>query len=187
MKRARRLRCGARSGSPAGQRERESASGWTAGRGGRTLVTELVRAEVTAAIAKWRPRLRLMDWSISIRWDDADIGKSSMEGEIDSFYRRALVKVAPNPLDPDQPWKTVEKVVVHELVHILLEQPQDVLEESLNRTPNMGRREASELSASVRQANEYATEWVARVVWEAFEGTLWDSLPKAIAKDEEPG
>lgn len=72
------------------------------------------KRELEALCAKWRRRLRIVDWRLTIRrafvagWPDVD-GDVDYEG----FPRIATIVVDPRAVDP-------ERTLLHELVHMTI-------------------------------------------------------------------
>lgn len=70
------------------------------------------KRELEALCAKWRRRLRIVDWRLTVRrafiagWPDVD-GGNDYEG----FTRVATITIDPRAPDP-------ERTLVHELVHM---------------------------------------------------------------------
>lgn len=161
-------------------------------------MNEAVKADVLAAVAKWRPRLRLMDWSIAYEWDDP--GTYASQCFTQERYRRAKLHFAPdfpslNKGDVPSGWLTLEKLVVHELCHIVVTHLHDAALAVVQTSAPRRRRPAGVLGLwqgggefgkaaqeqafdRLAHANEFTTEWVARMVWEAWERTEWDAEPR---------
>lgn len=140
-------------------------------------MNEAIKAEVLAAVAKWRPRLRLMDWSFAYEWDSDKTDMSKVITE-PSYRRAKLFFSASFPKtaaeDGAGSWLTAEKAVVHELVHIVVTRLHVDARGGIMALRVSEQAERQVLDR-VYAANEYVTEAVARIVWEAYEGTLWDA------------
>lgn len=136
-------------------------------------MSEAIKSEVLAAVEKWRPRLRLMDWSISYKWGAVfDDHNAAMSSDVQPRYRRLCLRVKDDT--EDDHWQTVEKQVVHELCHAITEEPIDIAQDLMNAF-QVGKLTFSAMDTAMRAANERATEWIARLLWEAHEGTAWDA------------
>lgn len=136
------------------------------------MLSDKAKAEIQGYVGKWRPRLRLLDWSIAYEWD-AELDKNSaMSCDVQPQYRRFCLKLSADTKDDH--WATVEKQVLHELCHAVTEEPMEMLTRLMNRL-QLGRSVFEALDTSVRFTNERATEWLARVVWEAYEKVPWDA------------
>lgn len=137
-------------------------------------MNEATKAEVLAAVAKWRPRLRLNDWAVAFTWDaEVDDGKA-MQTEVKTQYRRLTLLVSGDTTNDG--WQTVEKQVLHELCHAITEEPNDIAVDLMNAL-DVGKLTFAALDTALRAASERATEWVASVMWAAYEGTPWDAEP----------
>ena len=139
------------------------------------MTSEAMKAEVLAAVAKWRPRLRLLDWSIAYEWDAHLPDHASMQCVPQQDYRRILLKVR-STHDGAPEWQTLEKEVLHELCHCLTSELSDGIDD-LMRHAKVGQI-AYDLAESVTsKADERLTEWLARLLWEAYEHSDWDAEP----------
>lgn len=142
-------------------------------------MNDATKAEVLAAVAKWRPRLRLNDWSMAIEWDSKETDFIRVHTE--ERYRRFKIHVAPtfpNLTTDDIPgaWLTLEKMVLHELCHVITA-VLHVSARSIIRTAQLGKAVEEQAFDRMDDANELLTEMVARLLWEAWEGTSWDTEP----------
>ena len=136
------------------------------------MLSEATKVEIQGYVAKWRPRLRLMDWSIAYEWDAHLPDHAAMQCIPQPDYRRLLLKVR-STHDGSPEWQTPEKEVLHELCHCLTSELSDLIDD-LMRHAKAGQI-AFDLAESVTEkADERLTEWLARVVWEAYENTAWD-------------
>ena len=133
-------------------------------------MNEATKAEIQGYVAKWRPRLRLMDWSIAYEWDAPLDKGSSMMTDTAAQYRRLRLMVGPDT--KDEGWQTVEKMVLHELCHALSAELYEVAETTVSPAQ----------VGQIERAWEQMTEWLARVVWEAYEGKAWDAEPEGLPK-----
>ena len=134
-------------------------------------MNETKKHEIMEAVGKWRPRLRLMDWSIAYRWDAQIDDDSAMECETQQKYRRIQLKVSSET--KDNYWQTVEKQVLHELCHCLTAEGIDLAEDMVSKV-GPGRLAYEVAQVVLEKANERLVEWIARTVWEAYEPTKWD-------------
>lgn len=79
--------------------------------------------ELNGYVRYWRRRLRLEHWDIKIRYARARELPEDCAGHIrrvDVKYSAVIWVLDPHDFDPDIPWPhDVERVVVHELLHIV--------------------------------------------------------------------
>lgn len=136
-------------------------------------MNEATKAEIVEAVTRWRPRLRLMDWSISYEWDAKLDDDAAMMCRTFQRYRRVTLRVSAETKNEDG-WQTIEKQVLHELCHCLTAENIDLAQSAVNALkPGVI---AYDLAEDVlEKANERLTEWIARIVWEAYEGRAWDA------------
>ncbi len=141
---------------------------------------EDTKRQVLDAVAKWRPRLRLMDWSIVVRFDRKDLDEDFRMGIPMQYpYRRAFLDLAIDAGTTENTF-SLEKGVLHELCHIICEPQMDAVNKALNDFKPA--YDVNRLTQTwVRDANEFTTEWVARLLWEAYEQTPWDSAASEAA------
>lgn len=137
-----------------------------------------MKSEIQRYVAKWRPRLRLMDWSIAFTWDDADTRVSQCFTE--ERYRRANLHFAPDfpALKKDDVpgvWLTLEKLVLHELSHIVTTHLH-IAGRAVLGVANVAKAVEEQGYDRLDHANEFTTEWIARLLWEAYEGSAWDEV-----------
>lgn len=85
----------------------------------------MTRPQLERLVAKWQPRLRLEDWTVTIRW--ATITERNDEDWLGICYPHITTKhadiVIVNPArlkSDDTKYHDVEVTVVHELLHLML-------------------------------------------------------------------
>lgn len=137
------------------------------------------KTEILEAVTKWKVRLRLMDWSIAFTWDDSETHVSQCFTE--ERYRRANIHFAPDfpalgKSDVPGAWLTLEKAVLHELCHIVTTHLH-VAGRAVLGVANVAKAVEEQGYDRLDHANEFTTEWIARLLWEAWEHTEWDESP----------
>ena len=143
------------------------------------MMTPETKAEVLAAVAKWRPRLHLMDWAIGYEWEREQVIMADCRH--DARRKRAVLRFAPDfPVIPKDvavgKWMTVEKVVLHEMCHFLT---SPLCSEAIDAvaTARVGDGEGRQITERLYDANEEVTESLAKLFWEVHEGSAWDAEP----------
>ena len=137
------------------------------------------KAEVMAAVAKWRPRLRLMDWAIGYEWEAEKVVIADCRH--DARRKRACIRFAPDFLTVPEGsaiggWMTVEKAMVHELCHLVV---SPLYTEAMDAvaTARVGEQEERQINERLSDADEQVTEFLARLLWGVHEETAWDGPP----------
>lgn len=74
------------------------------------------RALITSLIAKWQPRLCLRDFDIRVGTDEPAAGR---RGESHHWPEKNAAVVCIAPTAPDS---EIERIVVHEMLHVLMQQ-----------------------------------------------------------------
>ena len=152
-------------------------------------MNEAIKDEVIKAVQKWRPRLRLMDWSVAYEFN-ADVPNPSVV--MQAQYRRAKLRLPKSFGNSNNDgntavgaYLTAEKVILHELCHLLVAHIQVAAKARIpaeNTTLHVfGKRRSNEPTSALLYDNvvEETTEWLARIIWEAYECTAWDAEPSA--------
>lgn len=72
---------------------------------------------IEEAISKWRSRFRLTDWDIRYTSDQTELDddKPAAQIEYERYRRLATVRV-----DKDVPDHMIERIIVHEMLHLVL-------------------------------------------------------------------
>ena len=139
-------------------------------------MTPETQAEVVAAVAKWRPRLRLMEWAIGYEWEAE--GVVIADCIHDGKRKRGVLRFAPDFLTIPKDsalgkWMTVEKAIVHELCHLVY---SPLYTEAIDAvaTARVGAEAERQINERLDDANEEVAEFLAKLFWEVYERLAWD-------------
>ena len=140
---------------------------------------------VRGAVGKWRSRLRLMDWSIGYEWESEAVEGKVVVSHTSAAYRRMKLSFAPTfpklPKDGllTSEWMTIEKIILHELAHAVIAPLGWEVVDAV-QTLRVGEDTERQVLERISNGTEAVTEWVARLLWEAWEGTAWDGESPAL-------
>lgn len=129
-------------------------------------------------VERWKPVLGLEDWSIRVELVDFAREWQSGDVKVDDVEKSALVLMSRHP------FRNEERVLVHELVHVML-WPLDQAAMDLAGTAPPGSRERELAEALVFRALEPVTEQVTAALFRAS-GRKLDSTWAALEEEARP-
>jgi hypothetical protein len=89
-----------------------------------TRKTTSLESKIQTAIDKWQPLLHLERWKLTIKWSEIDGGAAEVAPE--GMYEAAYIKFNAAELEGKTD-EYIERTVVHELVHLLDRDRQEVM------------------------------------------------------------
>ena len=135
------------------------------------------------AIKKWQPRLGLQAWAIHVTFDvDLETG-TVMRGRPDEARMVTQLEVRPNVEEMFFNYLTLEKTVLHELVHCIVS-GHDLDEWGYLTSSSMRKEEAEILYAGMKHQNELLTTRLCHLFWQAYETTPWNPAQVLQAEGE---
>lgn len=128
------------------------------------MATKAQEARINKLLAKWKERLLLQHWAITVTYAEKD--KHSERSEtgpaaeiiVDSRYTEARMTLYPNLFK--RPVAYQEVTIVHELIHIITDATRDVLLKAVNKKVLP--------YSKLEDLNENLTEHFAKIVYKSY-------------------
>lgn len=118
------------------------------------------KQHLTGLIAKWRQKLRLQHWDITVEWDEEPrTGDCILEVSPYTDIHEAIVRIGSFFDDIDPPMQ--ESAVVHELIHCHAQPAWDVVEQVLEELGSQARAHMTEV---LRQRFEVMVDALAKAL-----------------------
>lgn len=116
-----------------------------------------LEARVDRLVARWKPRLCLSDWGITIQYEDKDLIKNEVKtlAQIVTNLQYTDARLIIYPVFFAERVRVQEAVIVHELSHIITQQTREALFKTLSG------KKAAEL-------NESLTEHISKMLFRAY-------------------
>src|SRR4051794_24667604 len=94
-----------------------------------TRKTNSLETQIESLLDKWQALLHLERWNLTIKWSDVEDGDAEVAPQ--GMYKVATIKFSKSELEGKDA-EYVERTVIHELVHLLDRDRQEVMSQVEN-------------------------------------------------------